>query len=279
LPLKKGMKMIDVGCGFGYNGWTYAPYFLKGGSYSGIDISKKLIEEAKENAINWSNGESVEFQIGDVHNLPFDDNQADITICQTLMMHLENPEKALKEMIRVTTKGGLIVCVEPDNLSSSMRVNYSSLPDIPIEDRLLFQRVRLIQYEGHKKLGLGDYAIGNKIPKMMMEAGLDKIELRNNDKVYLLQYPYDNVEQKQHLMMLEKHLDKNDDKEEKGNFKKAKEMFIAGGGTEYMFRKYKKIAKKYKRKMEKIVKEQLKDETYFSCSCGSNFYVIRGIKN
>lgn len=275
LPLKQGMRMVDVGCGLGYNGWTYAKYFLSGGSYFGIDISEKLIKEALENSHNWSNGEKVDFQVGNVYDLPYENNFADITICQTLLMHLEHPEKALTEMKRVTKLGGLIVCVEPDNLSSSLRVGYSSLPEISIEERLLLHKVKLTVCEGKKKLGYGDSAIGIKIPKLMQDVGLEGIEMRNNDICHLIQYPYETEKQKQNLEMIKK----QNEKTEKADYSNTKKMFLAGGGTEYMFRKYKKIVLNYSSKMKKIIKEQLESDSFFSCYGGSNFFIIRGKKS
>ena len=42
-------------------------------------------------------------------------------------MHLEEPGKALAEMKRIVKPGGIVICMEPDNLSNSMRVSYNSV--------------------------------------------------------------------------------------------------------------------------------------------------------
>lgn len=49
------------------------------------------------------------FIIGDIHDLPFKNNSFDYIICRHVLEHLKNPEKAIKEMMRVG-KAGYIEC-------------------------------------------------------------------------------------------------------------------------------------------------------------------------
>jgi len=44
--------------------------------------------------------------IGDIHNLPFDNNSQDAIICISVLEHVENPIKASKELYRVLKVGG-----------------------------------------------------------------------------------------------------------------------------------------------------------------------------
>ena len=71
IGLKAGMTGVDVGCGLGYLGWTFWKYFGNGGKYIGIDISEKLILEAKEISNDWIKRSSVEFLVGDVYLYPY----------------------------------------------------------------------------------------------------------------------------------------------------------------------------------------------------------------
>ena len=41
--LKHGMTAVDVGCGLGYLGYTYWPYFGEGGKYFGVDANADLL--------------------------------------------------------------------------------------------------------------------------------------------------------------------------------------------------------------------------------------------
>lgn len=111
-------------------------------------------------------------------------------MCQTLLMHLKEPEKALAEMVRVTKPGGLVMCQEPDNLSSALTKGYSSLPEWTVKERLFLNKISLHWHQGRLNLGRGDSNIGPQVPGRMKAAGLKDIDIRMNDKVYLLQPPY-----------------------------------------------------------------------------------------
>ncbi len=44
--------------------------------------------------------------VGDIHNLPFEDNSQDAIVCISVLEHVENPTKAFEEMYRVLKPGG-----------------------------------------------------------------------------------------------------------------------------------------------------------------------------
>ncbi|MCK5591479.1 MAG: class I SAM-dependent methyltransferase [Candidatus Pacebacteria bacterium] len=44
--------------------------------------------------------------VGDIHNMPFGDNELDGIICNAVLEHIENPFKAVSEMYRVLKLGG-----------------------------------------------------------------------------------------------------------------------------------------------------------------------------
>ena len=144
LGLVPGMTAVDVGCGLGNLGYTYWHYFGEGGHYFGVDTSSELIREATEAAKEWATGGETKFVVGDAYKLPFPDNFADWVMCQTLLMHLEKPELTLAEMVRVAKPGGLIMCIEPDNLSTSLAKPCWSIPELDIEEELLIKKVYLI---------------------------------------------------------------------------------------------------------------------------------------
>lgn len=66
--------------------------------FYGIDMSEGAIEEAKKR-VPFAN-----LQTGSVYNLPYVDNFFDLTICSEVLEHLEEPEKALLELKRVSKK-------------------------------------------------------------------------------------------------------------------------------------------------------------------------------
>ena len=44
--------------------------------------------------------------VGDIHNLPLEDNSIDAILCIAVLEHVEEPQKAMKEMYRVLKPGG-----------------------------------------------------------------------------------------------------------------------------------------------------------------------------
>jgi len=271
LGLKPGMTAVDVGCGLGYLGYTYWPYFGKGGRYFGVDISPELIREAEDIAKEWSKGGEASFKVGDAYNLPFPDDFADLAMCHIVLIHLEKPELALAEMIRMAKPGGLIMCQEPDNVSTMLTRQYPSMPDLEIEEQLLIAKIVITYNIGRIKLGLGDWSIGRKIPRMMKKLGLSNIGVRINDRAYYLEPPYEGPLQQYHLEWAKKkYLDENQHQTWRDQLKDG---FLAGGGDPEDFRRYRELDDR----IISIVRRQIEDGEYFECGSG-DMYVIRGRK-
>lgn len=51
--------------------------------------------------------------IGDIHELPFENNSVDAFICLAVLEHVQNPIKAMEEMYRVLRPGGKIIIYVP----------------------------------------------------------------------------------------------------------------------------------------------------------------------
>jgi len=77
-----------------------------------------------------------------------------------------------------------------------MRVSYNSVHQFSMEELLLIHKVQYCWVEGRKKLGEGDWGIGSKLPKLMSDAGLKNIDIRNNDIVKFILPSYETPEQK-----------------------------------------------------------------------------------
>lgn len=271
MGLKQGMTAIDVGCGLGYLGYTYWRYFGKGGHYIGIDKTPELIENARKSAQNWAIGGRADFRVGDAYKLPFPDDYADWVMCQTLLIHLDDPLKALSEMIRVAKPGGLVMCNEPDNHNPSLGRIYNSVPEQSIGEHLLHVKVHLICHEGRIKLGKGDDSIGPKVPRMMKQVGFLNIEVRMNDHPHYIDPPYEGSLQKDGLENIKKQfLDK-----ERCNTLKAQEReeFLAGGGNPAEYEHYRQIADRYMA----VLRKQVEAGEYYACGT-SYFYTVTGRK-
>jgi SAM-dependent methyltransferase len=271
LGLKPGMTLADVGCGLGYLGYTYWQYFGRGGRYYGVDASPALLQDAANGARDWATGGEFRFTAGDAYQLPLCDDLADVAACQTLLIHLDQPERALAEMVRVTKPGGLVVCHEPDNVSRRVGGLYSSLPHLDIEDHLLVAKVNLICNKGRIELRLGDRSVGCKVPHLMKSLGLTDIQVRNNDKVAFLEPPYESPSQAILIEKIKK--DFFDAERQQIMRNQEKKEFIAGGGDLSEYERYLEIDNR----ILAVMRRQIEDGEYFMCTA-QDFYVVKGTK-
>ena len=278
INLKQGMKVADIGCGLGYLGWIYWKYYGNDGSYVGVDISEKLIKEAEELSKDWAKKGKVKFQKGDAYNLNLKENSFDVVMCQTLLMHLDKPEKAISEMKRILKPGGKILCKEPDNLSASLQVGFSTLPDKCLEEKLLLYKYNYYRFKGKKKLGLGDHTIGNKLTYLLSKAGFTNIDARTNDKTIYMIPPYDLDFQKDLIKNFNHSLHEEEDAEKKYWKKINRRDVLAGGGSEYLLRKYFALVEKYSDLYKKEVSEQIYKKIYHQCNSVNSFYAVIGTK-
>jgi len=266
-----GMTVADIGSGLGYLGFAYWKYFGKDGKYIGVDNDEDLIKDARKASNDWTLEGEAEFLVSSAYELPLDDNLTDITMCQTLLMHLEKPEIALQEMVRITKSGGIVICFEPDNLTAHTSYRFNSLPEMSIEDRMLFIKVAYTAHYGRIILGRGDQSIGIKVPHMMTTLGLKEVEARLNDRIFLLESPYESPIQKQHFKMFKRNMVEDD----RYNYivDRQKEEFLAAGGDPQEMELCIEKGEEYRQQLKK----HFEAEDFFHCSSG-DFYVIKGRK-
>lgn len=84
IKISKKSKLLDIGCGTGIS-----TNFFQCNSV-GIDCSLEMIENGRGNLIQ-----------AKAEHLPFPDKTFDIVLCVTSIHNFEDPEKAIKEIIRV----------------------------------------------------------------------------------------------------------------------------------------------------------------------------------
>jgi ubiquinone/menaquinone biosynthesis C-methylase UbiE len=107
LRVAAGARVLDVGCGTGEDAQALAALVGPAGRVVGVDNSATMITEARARAGNTSPG--VAFQIGDAYALAFPDGAFDGCRADRVLHHLDEPLRALREMVRVTRAGGRIV--------------------------------------------------------------------------------------------------------------------------------------------------------------------------
>jgi ubiquinone/menaquinone biosynthesis C-methylase UbiE len=113
-------RVLEVGCGAGH--WTriIARHLCPGSSVTCVDKDPKWSSSNPPWATDLRRGKTqVNILQADACALPFPDATFDFVTCQTVLIHLGDPSRALTEMVRVLEPGGLMLCVEPDNFATS----------------------------------------------------------------------------------------------------------------------------------------------------------------
>lgn len=101
-------KILDGGCG----GGTFLDLiYKKEKKYFGVDVSRLAINQA---LLRLKGKNNVQLKIANLEKLPFPDSQFDLSYSAFVLEHLQNPQKAIEEMIRATAIGGKIVILCPN---------------------------------------------------------------------------------------------------------------------------------------------------------------------
>ena len=74
----------------------------------GIDMTEEMLEKARKNAQK-SGFKNVEFRLGDIENIPVEDNSADCIISNCVINLAENKQKVFNEAYRILKPGGRIM--------------------------------------------------------------------------------------------------------------------------------------------------------------------------
>ena len=111
--VKANHQILDIGCGPGTITASFVKYVPEG-RVVGVDISDKVLEQARKEAASQKIDGNLEFHTGSAHVLPFEDESFDIVHCHALLVHLPNALAAVKEMRRVCKQGGYVAAREPD---------------------------------------------------------------------------------------------------------------------------------------------------------------------
>jgi SAM-dependent methyltransferase len=111
--LSPGLALLDVGCGPGTITADLAA-LVAPGRVVGLEYAPEILEKARAAAVERGVADHVEFQVGDVHSLPFPDDTFDIVHAHQVLQHVGDPVRALAEMRRVCKPGGYVAARDSD---------------------------------------------------------------------------------------------------------------------------------------------------------------------
>lgn len=107
--LPEGTHLLDLGCGTGVLSLAVLEN-VEDSDVIGVDPAEAYISYCRDMISN----ERLCFEVGDALDIPFNNNSFDATASLLILQELPDTELALKEMLRVTRPGGLIVASQWD---------------------------------------------------------------------------------------------------------------------------------------------------------------------
>jgi SAM-dependent methyltransferase len=259
-------SILDVGCGVGHWGRVLARSGPNDLQLIGVDREQEWVGEATRRAAAAGLSGRFTYRVGVAESLPFQDAAFDVVTCQTLLIHVHDPAAVLREMVRVTRPGGLVIAAEPTNAASPI-VESIALGDPPETTAALTEFFIACQ-RGKMHLGEGDNLLGESLPNLFRQVSLVGTEVRQNDRVWAMVPPYSSpFEQAQ--------IDEANDAVERGlgfwDEPTTRRYWLAGGGDESHFREYWNTAILHRRR----VAEAIRAGTY-TCTGGSLSYLAWG---
>ena len=111
-------KILEVACGTGQN----FPLFAPNSEITAVDLSSKMLEIARENAIK--HGLNVNLAVMDAEHLEFPDGNFDTVVSTLSTCTFPDAVKALQEMKRVCRADGLILLLEHGHSNLPWLANY-----------------------------------------------------------------------------------------------------------------------------------------------------------
>lgn len=160
LDLASGARVLELGCGTGVFLPALAAAVSPRGQVIGLDHNPGFLEEARQRVERAGFSTLVMLEEADAVRLPFPDNSFDAAHVERVLMHLADPDAALREVHRVLKPGGRLVAAEPD--SAGVRTDH---PDDP-EAMALIAAQDLVQVR--------QPAIGLELNRRLARAGFDE---------------------------------------------------------------------------------------------------------
>ena len=161
--LKPGMSVLDCGCGPGTITQGIAQ-IVAPGKVIGCDLEPGMVERAAALA-EGANLDNLSFQVGNILDLPFEDNTFDAVLSCAVTEHLGEPVKAMSELGRVVKRGGVVGITRTDWAAHMIAPSCGAV-------NRFFEL-----FESGFNLQGGTMNGGRNLPSMLGEAGLNVVDV------------------------------------------------------------------------------------------------------
>jgi SAM-dependent methyltransferase len=164
VSVQSARRILALGCGTGIEARALRRVVQPDVVILGVDHSRVLIETARRLTAAEGLDDNPIYETGDAHNLPLFDEGFDLVTLHTLISHVDDPLRVLREAHRVVSRGGTVAVFDGD---------YASLtfghPD-PARAKLIEEELRRVMVANPRVM--------RDMPRLLREAGLELVEAK-----------------------------------------------------------------------------------------------------
>jgi SAM-dependent methyltransferase len=154
MNLAPGARVLDLACGGGLASRMIAGIAGERSLVVGADISDEIVGRARAKSKQFKN---VKFICSSADHVPVSDNFFSHIVCIEAFYYFEDPETALRELLRVTAPQGrisIVVCLYTDHALSLHTVDDV---DVPVQVRSVAEYKQLMESAGWSEVNLEDH--------------------------------------------------------------------------------------------------------------------------
>lgn len=162
VPVRPGQRVLEIGCGTGVVLRDLMGLVGRRGEVTGLDSSRTMLVRARALARGVGGGR-LRLRHGDGNDLPFAAARFDVSLAITVILHVPDPLRVVKELARVTRAGGRVGLQDQD-----FGLVGAAHPDRVLTDRILDGVAARIYEEPYS---------GRRLPALLREAGLAEVRV------------------------------------------------------------------------------------------------------
>ncbi len=178
LELRRGISMLDVGCGTGFPLFELANAYGPSCQVTGVDVWKEALERAREK-LRVQALPNVTIVEADAAAMPFPDAQFDVITCNLGLNNFADPPAVVAECWRVAKPGGCVAFTT--NIRGHMAEFYAVFRETLLERENAEYLERLEAHEAHRGTTASLAALLEQAGFMSVRAIEDQCTLRYLD--------------------------------------------------------------------------------------------------
>lgn len=181
--IKKGDTVVDLGSGAGNDVFVARALTGADGKVVGIDMTIEMIQKANINKEK-SGFSNIEFRLGDIENMPVENNFADVVLSNCVLNLVPDKKKAFAEIYRILKPGGHF-CISdivlkgtmPEKLKESAALYAGCVSGAIDQDEYL----KIVTESGFTNVEI-KRSVSNKIPEDLLKEFLTGSEIIEFEK-------------------------------------------------------------------------------------------------